>query len=100
MAARTITLRILTPAGLVLEDEATSIVAPGEVGYLGILRNHAPLVTTLVPGQLRWKRAGGERTSRRIGAGLLEVARNRVVVLTDSIDADGDAASSEKLRVS
>ena len=88
MATRTMTLRLLTPAGLALEDEATSIVAPGEMGYLGILLNHAPLVTTLAPGQLRWKRAGGQRVSRRIGAGLLEVARNAVVILTDSLDAE------------
>ena len=89
------TLRLLTPAGLTLEDEATSIVAPGEMGYLGILRHHAPLVTTLAPGQLRWRREDGARELRRIGAGLLEVAHDRVVILTDSIDA-GSEASSER----
>ena len=85
-----ITLRVLTQEGLALEDEAVSVIAPGEPGYLGMLRNHAPLVTTLAPGQLIWRRTSGERHVRRIGAGLLEVVRNQITILTDSV-ADGDA---------
>jgi len=98
MATKTITLRILTPAGIALEEEATSIVAPGEIGYLGILRNHAPLVTTLKPGRVRWQRASGARVARRIGAGLLEVADNRVIILTDALEAES-LADSEPARV-
>ena len=40
-----ITLRVLTDAGLAIEDQAVSVIAPGEVGYLGVLHNHAPLIT-------------------------------------------------------
>ena len=83
-----ITLRVLTQDGLAIEEQASSVVAPGEVGYLGMLRNHAPLVTTLAPGKLIWQRADGERLTRRIGAGLLEVANNRVTILTDAV-SDG-----------
>ena len=80
-----ITLRVLTQEGLVLEDEAVSVIAPGEVGYLGILRHHAPLVTTLTPGTLTWKRPNGERRTTRVGAGLLEVQHNRITILTDAV---------------
>ena len=80
-----ITLRVLTQEGLVLEDEAVSVIAPGEIGYLGMLRRHAPLVTTLKPGTLSWQRAGGERLARRVGAGLLEVEHDHVTILTDSV---------------
>ena len=83
--ANPITVRVLTQEGLVLEDEAVSVIAPGEVGYLGMLRNHAPLVTTLQPGKLTWKRPGGERRTARLGAGLLEVQRNHITVLTDAV---------------
>ena len=79
------TLRVLTQEGLVLEDEAVSVIAPGEVGYLGMLRNHAPLVTTLLPGTLTWKRPDGERRATRLGAGLLEVQRNHITILTDAV---------------
>ena len=83
--AQAITLRVLTQDGLVLEDEAISVIAPGEIGYLGMLRNHAPLVTTLTPGTLTWKRLGGERRTARVGHGLLEVVHNRLTILTDHL---------------
>jgi F-type H+-transporting ATPase subunit epsilon len=83
--AETIHLRILTESGVAVEDEAVSIVAPGEVGYLGVLRNHAPLVTVLTPGKLTWKRPDGRDETRQIGDGLLEIIKNRVTVLTSGV---------------
>ncbi len=81
-----IRLKILTQeGGLALEDEAVSVIAPGELGYLGMLRNHAPLVTTLKPGKFTWKRPDGTRRTLRIGDGLLEIVRNQLTVLTSSI---------------
>ena len=80
-----ITLRVLTGEGVALEDQAVSIIAPGEPGYLGILRDHAPLVTTLKPGTLTWRRSSGESLRATLGAGLLEVARNQVTILTDAV---------------
>ena len=88
--ANAITLRVLTQAGPAVDDEAVSIIAPGEAGYLGILRNHAPLVTTLKPGTLTWRRPDGATHTRRIGSGLLEVTRNAVTILTDSAESPGE----------
>ena len=85
--AASLTLRVLTAEGLVLEDQAVSVIAPGEVGYLGMLRNHAPLVTTLRPGRLSWRRPSGEHLRASLGAGLLEVVRNHVTILTDAVTA-------------
>ena len=82
-----IQLRVLTDAGIALEDEAVSVIAPGERGYLGVLRNHAPLVTTLTSGKLTWRRASGERRTVKVGTGLLEILRNQLTVLTDSLQA-------------
>ena len=83
--AGAITLRVLTQEGVLLEDEAVSVVAPGGLGYLGMLRHHAPLVTTLTPGKLTWKRPDGERRTARLGAGLLEVQHNHITILTDAV---------------
>ena len=80
-----ITLRVLTEAGIAVEDDAVSIIAPGEVGYLGILKNHAPLVTTLHPGTLSWTHSTGERRSLLVGTGLLEIAKNRCTLLTSTV---------------
>jgi len=86
-------LRVLTEAGVAVEDQATSIVAPGEVGYLGMLRNHAPLVTTLQPGILMWQRASGEQRRLVVGAGLLEIAKNRCTLLTSTVKEPSPASN-------
>ncbi len=82
--ADAIHVRVLTDAGMLLEDDAVSVIAPGEVGYLGMLRNHAPLVTTLVPGKLIWRRQDGSSATALVGSGLLEIQRNQLTLLTDS----------------
>jgi F-type H+-transporting ATPase subunit epsilon len=86
-AAQPIHLRVITETGVAVEEEAVALRAPGEVGYLGILRRHAPLVTTLKPGTLTWRRPDGQTQARRIGTGLLEVAKDRVTVLTSTVSA-------------
>lgn len=82
---KSFSLRIITAQGLTIEDQAVSVIAPGEIGYLGMLKNHAPLVTTLSPGTLTWKRQDGERKTARLGRGILEVVKNQVTILTDTV---------------
>ena len=95
--AEPILLRILTDAGIALEDQATSIIAPGELGHVGFLSRHAPLVTTLSPGTLTWQRPSGERRHARIGGGILEIAKNRCTLLTTAFSDTEEASSSPRL---
>ncbi len=81
--AKTIQVRVVTTQGQTVTDEAVSVQAPGEIGYLGILYNHAPLVTTIKPGRFSWRRPSGETQTLTVGAGLMEVAENRVTLLTE-----------------
>ena len=61
-------------------------MAPGALGYLGILTDHAPLVTTLVPGNVVVRDSSGATTIfRSTGGGLLEVRKNKVVLLLDEV---------------
>lgn len=79
-------LEILTPKGKAFSGEVRSLVAPGSLGYLGVLANHAPLVTTLVPGKVVVRdSSGATRTFQSLEAGFLEVYRNRVSLLADEI---------------
>lgn len=94
--AEAMTLRVLTDAGVAIEDKAISVIAPGEVGYLGILHNHAPLITTLIPGTLTWRTPNSERRFVRVGSGLLEVQRNHVTILTDHV-AEAEPQQVERL---
>jgi F-type H+-transporting ATPase subunit epsilon len=64
------------------EGEADFILARGQEGELGILPGHAPLITTLKPGELVI-RHGGDSESLFVGGGYLEVLPDRVTVLAD-----------------
>ncbi|MGH2616484.1 MAG: F0F1 ATP synthase subunit epsilon [Thermomicrobiales bacterium] len=67
------------------EDDVDMVVAPGGAGVLGILPEHAPLITTLSFGELRIKK-GNEEQSILVYGGFLEVGDNKVLVLADSAE--------------
>ena len=78
-------LRILTSERVFYEGRVVSLVAPGELGYLGVLANHAPLITTCVPGTFRFREPEGKVRLFKTGNGFLEVLRNEVTFLTEEI---------------
>ena len=78
-------LKVVTPDGVAFQGKTISVVAPGTLGYLGILKNHAPLVTSLQTGNLTHKDENGSVHTIKIEGGFLEVRSNRVLVLTDKI---------------
>lgn len=84
---------------VLVEDDVDMVVAPGVMGQLGILPRHAPLITTLQPGELRIKKGGGEE-ALAIGGGFLQVSPDRVLVLADSAERSEeiDIARAEEAR--
>ena len=93
MSDSSIALKVFTAEGLALEDEAVSVVAPGARGYVGFLVRHAPLVMTVSPGKLSWRRPGGERRAVQVGSGILEIVKNHLTILTDAVDRQPEEAS-------
>jgi F-type H+-transporting ATPase subunit epsilon len=79
-------LTIVTPERIFFEDEIVSLIAPGSEGYLGVLTDHAPLITALVPGKLTVKDQKNEELIFALGGGFLEVLKNQVTVLAHSIE--------------
>jgi F-type H+-transporting ATPase subunit epsilon len=79
-------LTIVTPEKIFYEDEVTSLIAPGSEGYLGVLTNHAPLITGLVPGKLTVKDESSQEVHFAISGGFMEVFKNQVTILADSIE--------------
>ena len=51
MAEPSFKFKVVTPNEVFFEGEAVSVVAPGVLGYLGILKNHAPFITTIGEGE-------------------------------------------------
>ena len=78
-------LEIVTAESEVYSGDVDLLVAPGREGQLGILPNHAPLLTQLQPGIMEI-RAGGENVEMAVSGGFLEVLGNRVIILADTAE--------------
>ena len=86
MAEHTFTFRLVTPQRLRVEAPVAYLQIPGSEGYLGILANHAPLITALRPGELEVKDAAGKVSVFAVSGGFLEVSGNRATVLADTAE--------------
>ncbi len=82
-------MEIVTPARKVLSTEVESVVVPSADGYLGILVNHAPLVTALGIGVLRYTSKGKE-DSVVISGGFMEVNNNKLSIMADTAELSGE----------
>ena len=76
-------VEIITPDENLYSGEASSIVAPGVDGSLGILENHAPIITTLAKGQVKLTETDGKDLSFDVNGGVLEVNNNKVIILAE-----------------
>lgn len=93
-------LTIVTAERILLAEEDVDFVsAPGTKGRLGILPQHTPLLTTLMPGELHY-RQGDQQSYVACSGGFLEVAENHVIILADTAErADEiDEARAEQAR--
>jgi F-type H+-transporting ATPase subunit epsilon len=79
-------LSVVTPEHPVIDQDARSIIAPGSEGYLGIMTDHAPLITALIPGKLSVTDQSNHETFYAISGGFLEVSHNLVTILADAIE--------------
>lgn len=79
-------LSIVTPEKIFYENEVTSLVAPGIEGYLGILTDHAPLITAITPGKVTVKDEKHEEILLSVTEGFLEVSANTATLLVDAVE--------------
>jgi F-type H+-transporting ATPase subunit epsilon len=84
--AATFTLAILTPEKTVFEGPVEYVEVPGTEGYLGVLAQHAALVTALATGTLTVRKADGATEKIGVSGGFFEVSDNRATVLADSVE--------------
>jgi F-type H+-transporting ATPase subunit epsilon len=92
-------VEIITQERQVFSDEVDMVMARGVDGEMGILPQHAPLVTALDFGEVRVRR-GNVEESFAVGGGVMQVAHNRVIILADSAEqaAEIDLARAEEAR--
>ena len=75
-------LDILSPDKNIYSGKVKSIFLPGIDGALGILENHAPLITVLKKGTIRIDGDGGAQQFE-VNGGTVEVLKNKVIILAE-----------------
>ena len=99
--AEKITLEVVTPKGAIVSDDVDIVSAPGFAGEFGVLANHAPFLSTIKVGTLRYKKDGSE-VELMISGGFCEVSNNKITFLVESAEhgheIDVDRAPRAKER--
>ena len=79
-------LEIETPSATLYKGKVNLIRVPGSKGSFAVMKNHAPLSSTLEPGQIKVVEEDKSEVFFDISeVGIIEVKKNHVVVLSDSI---------------
>lgn len=78
-------LEIITPEKKIFEGEVSLATFPGADGSFQLLNNHAPLVSLLKAGVVEYKTKEASRSQLKITGGVVEVLKNKVVLLADGI---------------
>ncbi len=94
--AKTFHIQIVTPGKVFYEGDVVSLVAPGEGGYLGVLADHAPLISNLKPGKIKVTVRPDDPPLLfdSPGKGFLEVFKNQVTLLVRSLEPRTASADS------
>ena len=78
-------IEIVTPQKIHFSGEVVSVTAPGESGQFQILKNHAPLLSSLTKGKVKLALADRSEQSFSILDGFFEVSNNKAILLTETI---------------
>lgn len=76
--------QILTPNGSLFEGEVTGVQMPGVMGSFEVKANHAPIVSSLEKGNVLVRKEDGD-LSYVISGGFVEVAKNKLTLLAESV---------------
>lgn len=96
--AMTIQCEVVSAEKAIFSGLVEMVVAAGDLGDLGVVYGHAPLLTGLIPGPVRVIKQGGEEEVFYVSGGYLEVQPNAVTILADTAlraDDINEAAAKE-----
>lgn len=79
-----LTLRIITPDRIALDQEVAAVTIPGVDGEIGVLPRHAPMIAALDTGLLRYRTNNGGKNVVFVSGGFAEVRDNTVRVVTEA----------------
>lgn len=76
-------LEILTPDQKLFSGDAEYVDVPGRAGRTGILKNHAPLISSLQAGKVKVRDTSQKEFLFEIKGGIMEVRNDKVIVLAE-----------------
>lgn len=79
------TLEIITPDKKVYEGEVALVHVPGTKGQFQILKDHAPIISTLQKGKVKIVETSGSTVDFEIMGGVIEVLKNNVIILAEAV---------------
>jgi F-type H+-transporting ATPase subunit epsilon len=84
-SGKTFEVSLVTPDGAAYEGEAEMLIVPGQIGEIGVLARHAPLIATLKAGSTRIHPGGGaEVLEFATGPGFFQMLHDRAIALVDA----------------
>ncbi|MEZ4996202.1 MAG: ATP synthase F1 subunit epsilon [Bacteroidales bacterium] len=78
-------IEIITPDRNIYSGEIRSVRVPGRKGSFQVLKDHAPIISTLDAGPVIMADDQGAEVQFEITGGVIEVRRNRIILLADSV---------------
>jgi len=78
-------IEIITPDKRVYSGEIRSVRVPGRKGSFQVLKDHAPIISTLDRGPVIISDDQGNEVRYEITGGVIEVKRNRIILLADTV---------------
>jgi F-type H+-transporting ATPase subunit epsilon len=78
-------IEIITPDKRVFEGEIKSVRVPGKKGSFQVLKDHAPIISTLDNGSVRIIDLEDKEILYEISGGVIEVKANKIILLADSV---------------
>jgi len=78
-------IEIITPDKRVYSGEIRSVRVPGKKGSFQVLKDHAPIISTLDRGPVIISDDQGNEVRYEITGGVIEVKRNRIILLADTV---------------
>ena len=74
-------LEIVTPEKTLFSDEIKYVQVPGSKGKFGVLKDHAPLISTLEEGEVIIINENDEEKIIEINGGVIEILKNNIIIL-------------------
>ena len=78
-------IEIITPDKKLFKGNIKSVTVPGTKGAFMVLKNHAPIISTLEKGKILVKTEKLEDKDFDIESGIIEVKKNKIIILAETV---------------